>query len=276
MSFSSVEITRAKGQPITLYLLVYGTQPSEYFAFNDGTESITYNGKTYSPTKISRSNVQTSGNYDNALMQVSVDFQNPFVQLIKDFPPSQVIALTIFQGHANDAEFLVTWTGSVASWKRNGDDVEISANPVLLSLERSGLRRNYQYGCPHQLYGSKCKANEAAFTINKVPTNIFSNGFDLPAAWAITPDNYLGGMVTWVNNTGSTERRSVLDVTNSGLRIILSGPTSGLDSGETVSLTLGCPRTTAACANIFNNINNYGGQPYIPLATPIGIKNNFY
>lgn len=276
MSFTAIENSRTKGNLVNLYLITYGSQPTEYFAFCSGEEAIAFNGKTYIPTEINRDKVVVNGTSDKTMLNVAIDYSNPLVPLIKDYPPSKVIGLTIFQGHVSDGEYLAVWIGAISSWKRNGDLVELSCNPVSNSLNRTGLRRKYQLGCPHILYGSKCGASKASFTTTKTIIGVMANAIDLPPVWVATPGNYLGGIVEWVNATGGAERRGILDITLSDTRLILSGTTKDLDIGSSVQISQGCSHKIDACKNQFNNINNYGGQPYIPLETPVGLKNSFY
>lgn len=276
MSFSIIEKSRTKSNIVDLFLITYGSEPNEYFAFCSGEEVITFNGKTYTPTTINREKIVVNGSGDKSLLNVSIDYSNPLVSLIRDYPPSQVISLTIFQGHVSDGEYLATWIGVVSSWKRNGDNVDLACNPVSNSLLRTGLRSKYQVGCRHSLYSLECGVNKSLYTSTFTISGVLANAIDLPVGWSTNPDNYLGGMVHWINSTNGVERRGILDVTESGTRLILSGTTKDLNINSLVYIAFGCAQNATACKNQFNNINNYGGCLYIPLETPVGLKNSFY
>ena len=79
MSFTAIENSRTKGDLVNLYLITYGSQPTEYFAFCSGEESIAFNGKTYIPTEINRDKVVVNGTSDKTMLNVAIDYSNPLV-----------------------------------------------------------------------------------------------------------------------------------------------------------------------------------------------------
>lgn len=277
MTFSNLESSRQKGSPVNLYYFKYGSASSEYYAFCDSTVPVIYNSVTYNPVKIERPSFRASGSTDRTTMDIAMDFSNPLITLFKDYPPSSVIALTIYQGHIGDTEFPVAWMGSVASWKRSGNDGILSCTPGSVSLNRTCLRRHYQMGCPHVLFGPKCNANKSNVSIVKQVSSLLGNAFNLAPGWVVDAQvpYYIGGTVEWVNPAGSTERRTILDIT-SNVQLLLSGKTTGLAVAQNVTLIKRCNHTMDDCLNVHNNINNFGGQPWIPLKTPVGLKNSYY
>lgn len=277
MTFSNLESSRQKGSPVNLYYFKYGSAASEFYAYCDGTIAVTYNSVTYNPVKIERPSFRSSGSTDRTSLEISMDFSNPLITLFKDYPPSSVITLVIYQGHIGDSEFPVAWMGSVNSWKRSSNDGILTCYPGSVSLNRTCLRRHYQMGCPHVLFGPKCNANKANVSIVKSVSSFLSNAVNLPAGWVADAQVplYVGGTAEWTNPAGSTERRTILDIT-SNVQLLLSGKTTGLSNGQNITLTKRCDHTTTDCLNIHNNINNFGGQPWIPLKTPVGLKNSYY
>lgn len=188
------------------------------------------------------------------------------------------VGLTIFQGHDGDpaVEFLAVWSGRVISGSRKGIVATLVCEPVSTSMKRPGLRRRYQYGCPHALYGPQCGANRDAFSVTAAvmavsgATVTFDNGWN----GAFPEANFLDGLLEFTEN-GVMALRTILRV-NTGLnRITVSGKVAGLGVGETVKLSLGCNHQMTGC-NAFGNIVNFGGQPWIPKKNPIGFVNQFY
>ena len=81
---------------------------------------------------------------------------------------------------------------------------------------------------------------------------------------------FAGGYITYRNNeTGALERRSIKE--NSGTTVTVTAFPLGITDGKTeVTMYAGCDHTHGTCKNKFNNIVNYGGQPYIPILNPFG------
>jgi len=55
----------------------------------------------------------------------------------------------------------------------------------------------------------------------------------------------------------------------SGDTIHLTGPTPELPVGGPFEISLGCNHQVSDCEFLHLNILNYGGQPFIPLKSPI-------
>ena len=156
------------------------------------------------------------------------------------------------------------------------NDIKFTCEPVSSALRRSGLRTNYQRTCQKALYGAKCGVPQASFTINKIAQAVASPFLTLPSGWngAVSANKYLNGDIWWVNTAGRTEYRMILRI-DSPTVLLLDGDCTSLTSGMTVSMSLACNHLMDDCSILFSNINNFGGQPWIPLKNPFGITNNF-
>lgn len=277
MPFSTFEQSRDQGAPVTLFLFLYGTTPDAYYGYTDAEQEIVTGGRTFTPIPVQRSNIASNGTLDKAQLTVRGPHDSPLSELFKVYPPAQVVTLIIYQGHAEDpdAEFMAVWSGRVLSCTREDGEAVYACEPVNTSLRRPGLRRNYQYGCPHVLYGPQCLANQAAASIEVAAQSVAGYAVTLTPGWStgIDATKFLMGVVSWEGATG-TEIRTVIRI--DGDVLDLSGPTFGLVSGAALTLSRGCNHQMNDCLDVHNNIHNYGGQPWIPLKNPIGIVNNFY
>jgi uncharacterized phage protein (TIGR02218 family) len=282
MSFGSQEESRQLGEPVNLYQFRYGPGANDVFCYADCEEEVVFNGLTFIPTPIDRDNITSKTSLDKAELEIRTLQDTQLANLFRYYPPSEVVTLVIFQGHNQDIsqQWLAAWSGRVLGFKIDGNMAHYTCLPVSTSMQRPGLRRHYQYGCPHLLYGQgagRCNANKAAATITRTVSALFSNAIELPNSWETDSARklkYANGMIEWTGG-GRTERRTILDI-QSDNRLLLSGPVRNLTVGATVSISLGCNHKMDDCASLHNNIVNFGGQPYIPLKNPVGIRNNFY
>lgn len=227
--------------------------------------------------------------------------------------PRKPMFLTIYEGQADDPDrqFVMAWSGRVISAKRTirSHTVTLSCEPLSSSLERNGLRRLYQYGCPHVLYGDQCGASIKAASVRFSPEvgawDPASRVLPVPAGVLIAPTSrYVGGLVWWEQD-GVTQRRTIVRV--SGDNLLLSGPIlNALSSApiwpasdsepfwppsdsdpiwptNDIFIALGCNHTRAFCrANHVEaetglpNSVNYGGQDLIPTKNPFRFVSNYY
>lgn len=271
MTFAQREESRHQGQPVELYLFRFGVTPNAFYAYTNAEVPITFGGVTYNPVPISRNAITASGTLDKSALKLSMPINTDIAELFRVYPPAQVVTLILRQGHRDDpdSEFLVSWTGRVLGTDRDGSEIELTCEPIAASMRRTGLRRHYQIGCPHVLYGKRCKANKTAATIQRDALVVSGNTVDLALGWngPISYQKYIGGLLEWDGPYGP-EARTILRVIDD-VRLYLSGPLPGLRAGMDVRVVLGCNHQTSDCQNLHANINNYGGQPYIPTKNPI-------
>lgn len=293
MTFSTFEESADQGGPVNLFRFVYGGEATEYLAYTSHTDPLTvdHGGSvgeiTYSPIPIKRGNIVSNGTLDKSAVKISLDVSTDLAELFRVYPPSQVVQLTIYEGHIDDPdiEFIVTWAGRVVAVTRNGSTLEISGEPVSTQLRRVGLRRNYQYGCPLVLYGQElglgdCGAGKAAATVTGTVAAIDGTVVTLDAGWegALPQAKFVRGVAEWTPPGETTRKRTILRV--AGDDITLSGITESLDVGDSIDMVLGCNHrafaaTDGDCEDLHNTLVTYGGDPWIPLKNVVN-KNPYY
>lgn len=285
MSYADYEESIYHGEPVDLYLFTYGSGASDFYAFTDAEIPITVDGKTYVPAPIDRDAFNSSGTLDKSGIKVFVEALSPVAELYRVYPPTQPVTLMIRHGHIGDPdnEFHIVWTGRALSCAWEEDSVaSITCEPVSTSMQRTGLRRHWQYGCPHALYmgdsNGGCRASKAAATQTVTITGVSGALVTLPAGWNGVRDKakFLNGLVEWTTPSGAVQRRTIIKVDAAANVLTMGGLIPGLAAGATVGVVLGCNRQMDDCKDLHNNINDFGGQPWIPTKNPFGQTQNFY
>ena len=288
MAFTIFESSRNKAKPVNLYLFTYGDGPGSFYAYTDAEQAVVFEGLVYQPVPIDRGNYTSSGTLGKSTIEIRIPQSLPLAELFRVYPPSQVVTLFIRQGHLNDPhnQFLVCWSGRVLSCSREDNEAKLSCEPISTTIKRPGLRRPFQYGCPHVLYGPECRANKNAATTTVVPASFSGTIMVMPNSWATSDrkSKYLGGMVQYISTGGDTVLRTILRVGGTGDNsLTLGGAITGLAAGSPVNVILGCnhqagvgPQPNGDCYPLHNNIHNFGGQMWIPTKNPIGLRNQYY
>jgi hypothetical protein len=270
MSFSQYETSRQLGEPVELFRFAYGATPAESYNYTDAEETIVNEAISHTPLPIERGAINASGTLDKAALDIRVPASSQVAQLFIQYPPDQNVSLVIKAGHADDPanEFLAVWTGRVVNAKFEGLVCTLSCEPYVTLLRKAGLRRHYQLGCPHALYSTFCGASQAAATVVRNVVSFSGSTLEFAPGWNVQAlTKYVGGMIMWPSGA-PTVRRTILRLP-SATAVLIAGPPSGLAAGQAVDVVLGCNHQMDDCASIHNNINNFGGQPYIPLKSPI-------
>lgn len=282
MTFAARETSRTLGQPVDIYLFRWGQGANDYFAYTDAEQPITLGTGssviTYQPIPIMRAAVNSSGTLDKATLEIRTPTNAALAEKYKLFPPSQIISLVIRQGHIGDPDnqFLAIWTGRVLGSRRAGSEAVYTCDPISTALRRTGLRRHYQYSCPHVLYGPMCRANKDAATKTATIASVSRAVVTMSPGWAAADKKpkYVGGLFEWDSTEGQLESRTIWRV--DGDVLILSGPADGVIVGQNVYVVYGCDHTMGDCNELHHNLPNFGGCPWIPKVNPLGLKNNFY
>ena len=281
--FDFFHTSRSRSEPVHLYEVSYGIELTSTLQLTDAEEEIVVSGKTYQRVQIKHSEITVSGALDRSSVDLTTPRTNPLVELFRVYPPEGVVNLIIYRGERNDpdAQFLPLWSGRILNVALEGSEAKFTCEPISVSVRRPGLRRTYQYACPHALYGPQCRANKPEFTRAASVVGISGSTVSLAAGWQgdWETGKYIRGLIEWPAPNGTKVIRSILQVSpgeGGSSQLLLGGLPSSLYVGATVSVSLGCAHTLNDCGSVFNNMPNYGGQPWIATNNPLGGANMFY
>lgn len=262
--------SRFFGRPIELYKFTYGGSAANVHLFTDAEYAVVKGSETYLPVPIERATTNNAGTLDRSSVEIRVARDNAIAEMFRVYPPNHVVTLTIYQGEAEDpdAEWKALWAGRVVACGWEGSEAKLACDPISTSLNRVGLRRNFQYMCPHVLYGPKCQVTKVpvAATVNSASGKIVTVGTAIA-----NPSHYQGGMLEWTTPAGLYQSRTIVSayVIDSTTVFTLNGIATGLTGGAAVSCVKGCQHTLNFCGTVHANYHNFGGDPWIPLKNPI-------
>lgn len=280
--FGLLHGSRTRSLPIFLYALDYGEGAAGQLRMTSGDYPVEFEGETYHVYQVSHGEVGVTGTLDKTTLTMRTPRTNPLVEVMRVYPPERIISLKLYQGETNEPDtgfettFMVTWAGRILNMAFVDDEAVFTCEPVSTSMRRPGLRRTYQYGCPHVLYGGQCKANKAAASRSALVDAVSASTVTLAAGWEgpHPREKYLKGTLEWTDGDGNAISRLILQVSGTQ-QVLVSGPATSLTAGMSATVVLGCNRDLGDCANLHSNIVNYGGQPWIMEDSPFQ-SNIFY
>lgn len=249
---------------------------SGYYAYTNAERDMPvvidgYGTVDFKAIAINRDAYKSNGKSDPTNMAIRMPVNTDLSNLFLPYPPPQPVGISIFQGHHDDVdgELLLVWSGKILSVSREGSEAVLNCDNNIVSMTRLGLRRNYQFGCPYVLYGSLCKASRENASVDAVVVSVDDGALVLTAGWygGRNPQDFAGGYMSWRSKIG-TEYRTISAVSVGGA-ITYVGPLRNINPGTEITITLGCNHQRSHCSGLHNNINNFGGQPWIPLKNPV-------
>lgn len=274
MSYASLETSQSNAQPVELFRFDYGL---ETYYYTSADKDLTYQGRLYTATAISRSQVDQSSEDQAGSLEVSLPRENPVSALFIEYLPIIPVSVTVYRLHRGDSGVVSVFQGKVtsANFKENECKLRCAANADVLN--RIIPIAVYQPQCNHTVFsqsraydlagGSRaqsigCNANRDAYrvavTVQSVSGLVLSvsDAAYKPAGWFTY--GYVeraNGDVRWI--TG-----------HSGSQLTLSYPFKDLAPGETLSAFPGCDGLEATCRNKFNNVINFSGFTRLPNKNP--------
>lgn len=260
MSYDSVESSVDGGAPVELYQF---NRESGSFYMTSFHDDYVYSSKTYIATPIKRDRIkQTQNSLKDGLrlsFPLGVAFSDGFVA----GTPDLLTTVTILRGHYGDGEFVTYWKGRIVGSAVSGNEVTLECESVFTSIKRPGLRAKFQYTCRHALYSAfGCRVNSGAYRHSGiVQPGSTASVVIVDGADSFADGYFNGGFVT--DNFGAS-RAIVSHVGNS---LTLTRAYGAIPTGV-VSVYPGCDHTKEQCLAKFNNLDNFGGFPYIPTRNP--------
>jgi uncharacterized phage protein (TIGR02218 family) len=160
------------------------------------------------------------------------------------------------------------WLGRVLGVEVSDEAARIRCESVHVSMKRIGLRRLYSRACSHVLYSAECGASPIYETATV--QQVFRNYVLLDALSPSFEQAVIGG---WLQ-TAAGQRHMVTEFNTWVSSALPPGPTVSLltpavlQPGDEVRLYAGCDHSMQTCQSRFNNLDNYGGFPFIPGKNP--------
>jgi uncharacterized phage protein (TIGR02218 family) len=245
---------------VELYKIV---GPDETYYWTNSDIEIEYNGDTYVPEVVSRSEIPQGEEINRQDIRLTLAADNPLAQTFFAYPPESVTSVTIFRGEddgTNDC-FLTFWKGRVASTSASDWECSVQCESIFTSLRRHGVRARYQRQCRHALYGTSCGVSASSFSLTRTTSSVSGNTVVVSGIDSFPADHFKGGYISYQGIT-----RFI--VAHSGNTLTLWRPMPELTGGQSVTVYPGCDRSLTTCNTKFANSENHGGFPWLPNVNP--------
>lgn len=270
MSFDDSENSLASGQPIRLYQFNRGTR---YWCYCSGAMAITFEGRTYQAIDggIQNDSPQQSGDSTQDDLTITAAAEIGIAQLFRGAPPSEAIAVRIYDMHLNQSDARLSYVGTVSNVKWPAlDRCNIICRTRSASMQDPGLTWTYMRSCTAVVGDNRCRVNLDGYRVDGTVDSLDGAQITVNALSGYSDGYFAGGYVAWVVSSGDYDRRHI--ESQSGSVLTLLGGTSGLSLNQSVRLFPGCDFTMDTCGDKFNNIDNFRGIPQLQGDSPFDGK----
>lgn len=289
MAYNTQDTSVEDGQPIELFRF-FNTE--EIFTYSNGQFNTVFNSETYTPLAISRSEPDLQSVTSQRNLTVTVPATNAFVKRYVSIVPATIDNFKLFRRHTTDGgtpETITYFSGQVVSVAFKDKVAEISIENFGSILDRLVPQQTSRNPCNHILYDSKCTVVDTSFEIIGVVTFISGDGLtvtidtgtntipdtglELSAQLTSDPTFFVGGLLAR-SNIELRMIRTVTDDTGNKATLTFSFPFQTLKIGTSLSMFAGCDHQLPTCIAKFNNVDRYGGFPFVPEKNPFVIGVN--
>lgn len=228
----------------------------------------------YVPTTMKRGPVAGTTGTDIPDLEIELPADVPVVA-DNAYNPPQTFTVTVRRVQPISGAAIYLWEGSVASIVIEGDKAKMRI-PSLVgdAFSRPIPGTGCQRLCNHDLYGEICRVDKDDASFKTTTTISTINGKILTvASVGGHPDKWF--RAGFVRRVVDGERRMI--VSQTGLSLVLDAPFKTLAVGNSVDLHAGCDHTVEVCDSKFDNVDNYGGHPWVPTIDPfrVGFRGAF-
>jgi len=248
-------------KPAELYHIWCG---DSHWYYTSSDITITYDLQDYIPAAIRRGAAGHKSNLEVSKVdiQCSVDTA-PFNEFLA-FNPIEIVWIQIFRifRDQDPYEAEVIFSGQVEDAKVQGIKMNVSCVGLEYIMKQEIPFILSQPLCPWVLYGDECGLNKDSYDITDTVT-VSADGLTLTGTGFSAQDDqyYTRGWAVFGHY-----KRFIVDHTGNILTLRFKFPT--LVTGNSVTVYAGCDRLISTCMNKFNNVINFGGDPYVPMDNP--------
>jgi uncharacterized phage protein (TIGR02218 family) len=231
--------------------------------YTSADHAITVDDKQYAPIYISRGSFTRTGDINKSSLDITVSASEDITFGFRSGWLPSIMTVTISRLHYGDVatDSMMIWKGRVTGCKWADSTAVLSSDSAFTVFKRLGLRRIFQVGCPHVLFGEQCGVNPDTYVM-ATTVNVVNGQIVSLSSVGGAPDGYFTGGVIKVGAV------SMMIISHVGTSVTLLDAVPEIVAGIDVQVWPGCNRTLATCHASFNNEHNFGGLPFLPTDNP--------
>jgi uncharacterized phage protein (TIGR02218 family) len=236
-----------------------------HFLYTDCNVGLTFHSNWYTPYPISRGKISYSTDLktDETNITLAKNWGTDMA-IYKNVLAGATVQITRVSLADPDEDFVLLFDGDVSDTKV--DEATINLRCTTLDfLNWEVPKREIQVACNWQLYGPYCGITQGPWTVTT------TGGLDTTTPDKLAHSSFLtgatqhfrGGFVVGLSGNNNELIRHITNHQASQISVLPPFPFD-FETDVNVRVVPGCDHSTDDCVNVFNNLDNYGGFPFIP------------
>lgn len=254
---------------------------SQVYSYTNADQIVEYNGLEYEPIPISHKDVESDmSEVAKSTLTVKVGIDAPISLDMIGLYDNLYTYITVYRFNINNLQDVtIEWIGTLTKIDFEVNEMTLKFGNAIYDTQRQGLRQVYQRLCPYALYSEQCRVRKDGNFYE-----VGGYGFDVindyqifihPSVSSVKADCF-GGFVEITNGMGESYTyyiRSIsADMSTITVNRKIQMPATFWSGQLALRIYRGCNKTMSDCYRKFNNSDNFGGYPLLPLENPININ----
>lgn len=253
-------------KPVELYHIWRESDDSEseHWRYTSGDVEVIYNGESYIPATLERSQVKYDSKLEIVTMAIQAAYVTDAVLEYISTNPIEILWVSVMKLHRDQdpLEADVVFIGQIKGVSFKGAQARVSCVGFEHFLKQVIPRWRYQLTCNHTLFDDQCSLVKADYKIVAEVTLDGTKTVVSSATFALEDDGYfIGGELVF-----EAESRTI--VAHVGANVTLMYKMKNLEDNDTVDVYPGCDGRLDTCRDKFDNIINSLAFPFIPTENP--------
>ncbi len=122
----------------------------------------------------------------------------------------------------------------------------------------------YSPSCRASFADSRCTINPSLYTVSGSVSSAISNLEFKDSSRTEAGGLYNFGKITFTSGANNGLSMEVKEFINGGHIILVLPMPYNIAAGDNYNMTQGCDKTLSTCANQYNNVYNFRGEPHVP------------
>ena len=244
-----------------LFTLSYLDRQWHYTTTN---EPITVGLTTYDPIESSVSGITITGDVFKTELTVTILNTSPFVAIFIQGSPDSLVGVEVLRYDLDTDTTSTYFTGEVLTVTVNKTKAFLKCNQSNIQFTKSMMTNYYSKTCRHILYSDTgCRLGQAAFRIDGEVLSVSGNKIKISNVVSTEDNYYTGGKITVGAESKTISEYDTITKELTVLNVFVYASV-----GDQASVFAGCDHSPETCL-LKNNIENFGGEIYIPEENPL-------
>jgi len=156
--------------------------------------------------------------------------------------------------------------GVIGEIKISDTEFEVEVRDFIDFLQRPA-GQYYSKTCRANLGDARCGVDVTAYASTMSVASVATNTSFVVSAIVSAP-NYQYGTLTWLTGANQGYKVEIAAAASTTFTLLRRMPNT-ITVGDVFSVHKGCDRVFATCRDIFNNVNNFRGEPHVPMQNEV-------